>query len=208
MYYRFQVLVYKQTFFEECIIVFQTPAQFQKIKMSRILLSFHLNFGCSSYHSCYTYKSMYIYIYDIPISYMVWIQIFLYGQLGMISMVSTRKHGTRWNKNARVSCCKGATTCERRDRNIPKWTLNYWPSNNMVHSNGLIQNVITKQYATMVNSNPNECFSVSRIPHVPLKFPGSWWFPNVSRWIWHIPRSDGNASKSLYPSILWCTVSW
>ena len=110
---------WRVSFFEECIIVFQTPDQFQKIKMSRILLSFHLNFGCSSYHFCYTYKSMYIYIYDIPISYMVWIQIFLYGQLGMISMVSTRKHGTRWNKNARVSCCKGATTCERVTETSP-----------------------------------------------------------------------------------------
>ena len=51
----FQVLVYKQmlSFFEECIIIFQAPAQFPKnIKMSRILLSINLNFGCSySVHS-------------------------------------------------------------------------------------------------------------------------------------------------------------
>ena len=47
----FQVLVYKQmlSFFEECIIVFQASAQFTKIKMSRILRSIQLNFGCSSY---------------------------------------------------------------------------------------------------------------------------------------------------------------
>ena len=35
--------------FEERIIVFQAPAQFPKIKMSRILLSITVNFGCSSY---------------------------------------------------------------------------------------------------------------------------------------------------------------
>ena len=41
------------SFFEECIIIFQAPAQFPKnIKMSRILLSINLNFGCSySVHS-------------------------------------------------------------------------------------------------------------------------------------------------------------
>ena len=38
--------------FEECTGInsrFQAPAQFPKIKMSRILLSIALNFGCSSY---------------------------------------------------------------------------------------------------------------------------------------------------------------
>ena len=45
----FQVLVYKQmlSFFEQRIIVFQAPAQFPRIKMSRIVLSIKLNFGCS-----------------------------------------------------------------------------------------------------------------------------------------------------------------
>ena len=36
--------------FEECIIVFQAPAQFLKLKMSRIQLSITLIFGCSSYN--------------------------------------------------------------------------------------------------------------------------------------------------------------
>ena len=35
-------------FFEDCIVVFQAPAQFPKIKMSRVLLSINLNFGWSS----------------------------------------------------------------------------------------------------------------------------------------------------------------
>ena len=47
----FQVLVCKQMllFFEECIMVVQAPAQVPRIKMSRILLSITLNFGCSPY---------------------------------------------------------------------------------------------------------------------------------------------------------------
>ena len=36
-------------FFEECIIVFQAPAKFPKIKMSRILLSIRVNFSSGSY---------------------------------------------------------------------------------------------------------------------------------------------------------------
>ena len=51
----FQVLVYKQmlSFFEECINDrFPSPSSIsKKIKMSRILLSIHLNFGCSSYQN-------------------------------------------------------------------------------------------------------------------------------------------------------------
>ena len=45
----FQVLGIQQmlSILEECIIVFQAPAQFQK-KMSRILRSITVNFGCSS----------------------------------------------------------------------------------------------------------------------------------------------------------------
>jgi hypothetical protein len=41
-------------FFEECIIVFQAPTQFQK-NMSRKLLSINLKFGCSSYTTTSTY---------------------------------------------------------------------------------------------------------------------------------------------------------
>ena len=47
----FQVLGIEQMllFFEECTIVFQAPAQFPKIKMSRILLSIRVNFSSGSY---------------------------------------------------------------------------------------------------------------------------------------------------------------
>ena len=46
---RVQVLVYKQmlSFFEECIILFQAPAQFQKKRCLEYYSP--LNFGCSSY---------------------------------------------------------------------------------------------------------------------------------------------------------------
>ena len=37
-------------FFKSVLSFFQAPAQFQKKKMSRILLSINLNFGCSSYN--------------------------------------------------------------------------------------------------------------------------------------------------------------
>ena len=59
-----QYLVYssKSSIFEECIIVFQAPAQFPKQKMSRILLSITLNFSCNSYIYIYT-CNRYIYIY-------------------------------------------------------------------------------------------------------------------------------------------------
>ena len=48
----FQVLVYKQmlSFFEECIFRFPSPSSISKKKISRILLSINLNFGCSSYN--------------------------------------------------------------------------------------------------------------------------------------------------------------
>ena len=39
------------SFFEECFFSFSKPQlNFQKIKISRILLSINLNFGCSSYN--------------------------------------------------------------------------------------------------------------------------------------------------------------
>ena len=50
----FQVWVYQQmlSFFEECIIVFQAPAQFPKIKKSRILLSIKLNYLAVAHMRC------------------------------------------------------------------------------------------------------------------------------------------------------------
>ena len=37
------------SFFEECLIVFQAPAELPKNQMPRVLLSIAVNFGCSSY---------------------------------------------------------------------------------------------------------------------------------------------------------------
>ena len=48
-----QHLVYssKSSCFEECVVVFQAPAQLQKKKMSWTLLSINLKFGCSYIHA-------------------------------------------------------------------------------------------------------------------------------------------------------------
>ena len=76
----FQVLVYKQmlSFFLKSVLSFSKPQlNFQKKKMSRILLSINLNFGCSSYiyiymyiiyytvYICISYITLYIYVYHI-----------------------------------------------------------------------------------------------------------------------------------------------
>ena len=75
----FQVLVHKQmlSFFEECIVVSQAPAKFPKIKMSRILLSNKLNFGCGPHTHICIYICIYIHVY-IYIYTCIYIYIHIY----------------------------------------------------------------------------------------------------------------------------------
>ena len=56
--FRFWYISKCYRFFKECIIVFQAPAQFTKLKMSRILISIITNCSCSPYVK----TNQYIYI--------------------------------------------------------------------------------------------------------------------------------------------------